>query len=155
MIPVSVSVVKLGGLWQGSRVQVIRWGQRKGQGRWGHFNGSIMTTGVKNYEIITIEKIQNRKDGQNGKTANSKERGRKRENGKMLVSFWRERMHLMKHDRELLQTFNMLKRVFSVIITHTNIRTQHNTTWHSVWGKYVYYSLYKDENIYIIIIHLM
>lgn len=42
---------------------------------------------VKNNESITMEKIQNRKDGQNGKTANSKERGRKRENGKMLVSF--------------------------------------------------------------------
>lgn len=87
MIPVSVSVVKLGGLWQGIRVQVIRWGQGKGQGRWGHFNRSIMGMVVKNNESITMEKIQNRKDGQNGKTANSKERGRKRENGKMLVSF--------------------------------------------------------------------
>jgi len=28
---------------------------------------------VKNYESITIEKIQNRKDGQNGKTAKKEE----------------------------------------------------------------------------------
>ncbi len=29
-----------------------------------------------------MEEFQNQKDGQNGKTANSEERGRKRENGK-------------------------------------------------------------------------
>lgn len=37
---------------------------------------------VKNYESKTMEEIQNRKDGKNGKTANSEERGRERENGK-------------------------------------------------------------------------
>lgn len=37
---------------------------------------------VKNYESTTMEEFQNRKDGKNGKTANSEERGRKRENGK-------------------------------------------------------------------------
>lgn len=50
---------------------------------------------VKNYESITMEEIQNQKDGQNGKTANSEERGRKRENEKMLVSFRRRENALM------------------------------------------------------------
>lgn len=34
---------------------------------------------VNNYESITMEEFQNQKDGQNGKTANSEERRKKRE----------------------------------------------------------------------------